>query len=320
MKSNRQQRKHSSINREVNRFINLLKIRVNWVRIKYFQSRTDPKKLELVKTVASFSKHEFIDPSSGKTLKYNLFIPRNYDPRQSYPLVLFIHDAGVISKDLLTTLIQGLGAVIWAMPAEQAKQPCFVLAPQFLQVIVNDDSEHSHEIDVTVKLIRSLIDRYSIDENRLYTTGQSMGCMASIAMLIKYPGFFTASLLVAGQWDPQEMAVLINEKMWIVVSEGDQKAFPGMNASLDLLEANGAKVSRAFWNGQADRTEFSTLADKMIAEGSNINYTVFLKGTVVPPGLPDTGIQNHLHTWKIAYEIEPLRGWLFSQEKVKNKL
>ena len=105
---------------------------------------------------------------------------------------LFIHDAGVTSAETKTTLIQGLGAVIWATPSEQAKHECFVLAPQYNTVMVNDQSEASNDLDIVVNLIADLESRYTIDKNRLYTTGQSMGCMSSIALNIKYPDLFTA--------------------------------------------------------------------------------------------------------------------------------
>ena len=57
---------------------------------------------------------------------------------------------------------------------------------------------------------------------------------------------------------------------------------------------------------------------KMIAEGNNIKYTVLAKGTVVPEGLPDDGRNNHIYTWRIAYTIEGLRDWLFTQVKTTN--
>lgn len=145
-------------------------------------------------------------------MKYNLFVPKNYDKNKAYPMVLFIHDAGVISAETDTTLIQGLGAVIWATPSEQAKHECFVLAPQYASATVNDNSETTEDLDATVNLINSLEDQYNIDKNRLYTTGQSMGCMSSIALNIKYPDLFAASLLVAGQWDPTKVSALAKDK------------------------------------------------------------------------------------------------------------
>ena len=268
--------------------------------------------------VDDFRQLEFNDPDTGMMLKYNLYIPKGYDPTRSYPLVLFIHDAGVVGTDTRMTLIQGLGGVIWATPSEQAKHECFVLAPQYSSAIVNDFSEATRDLDGTVALVRALAGQYSIDDNRVYTTGQSMGCMASIEMLIRYPDLFAAALLIAGQWDATKMSVLTKTKMWVIVSEGDRKAFPGMNASMAALEAAGAKISRATWNGQASAEELALAVRAMIAEGNNIKYTVLARGTVVPEGQPDDGRNNHVHTWPIAYAIEGLRDWLFSQVKATN--
>jgi predicted peptidase len=283
---------------------------------KYRSSDEDEKTMNLA--VDSFQQLAFTDPDAGITLKYNLFVPKNYDADIPYPLVLFIHDAGATSTDTRTTLIQGLGAVVWATPSEQAKHACFVLAPQYSAGIVNDNSEATRDLDVTVDLIKYLVSQYSIDKNRLYTTGQSMGCMASIEMLIKYPDLFAAALLVAGQWDATKMSALTRANMWVIVSEGDRKAYPGMNASMAALEAAGAKISRATWNGRATAQEFASDARAMIAEGCNIKYAVLAEGTVVPKGLPDDGRNNHIYTWQIAYTIEGLRDWLFSQVKATN--
>jgi len=265
--------------------------------------------------VDDFKQLEYKDPKTGETLKYNLFVPKNYDKNKSYPMVMFIHDAGVTSTETDTTLVQGLGGVIWATPSEQAKHECFVLAPQYASATVNDNSEATEDLDVTVNLINSIVSQYSIDKNRIYTTGQSMGCMSSIALNIKYPDLFAASLLVAGQWDPMKASPLAKDKLWIIVSEGDLKAFPGMNAITATLEKEGAKISRATWNGQSSAAEFASDVSKMITEGNNIKYTVLKKGTVVPADQIDDGGSNHICTWRIAYTIEGVRDWLFTQVK-----
>jgi len=273
---------------------------------------------EIGLAIRDFQQLEFADPITGIRLKYNLFVPKGYDANQPYPLVLFIHDAGAVSTEPRVTLTQGLGGVIWATPSEQAKHECFVLAPQYSTVIVNDRSEATGHLDATVNLVRALLNQYAIDRNRVYTTGQSMGCMASIEMLIRYPDLFAAALLIAGQWDAARMSVLTKANMWVVVSEGDPKALRGMDASMAALEAAGARISRATWNGRASPEELAAQVSKMIAEGNSIKYTVLAKGTVVPEGLPDDGVNNHVHTWRIAYAIEGLRDWLFTQVKTAN--
>lgn len=265
--------------------------------------------------VDDFRQFEFKDPETGKTLKYNLFIPKNYDTKKSYPLVTFIHDAGVTSDITDTTLIQGLGAVVWASPAEQAKHECFVLAPQYSTQIVNDNSEASEYLDVTVNLINSLTTQYSIDTGRLYATGQSGGCMMSIAINIKYPDLFAASFLVAGQWDAAKVSPLAKDKLWMIASAGDLKAYPGMMGITAALARKGARVSRATWSGQSSAAEFSSAVSKIISDGSDIKFTVLKKGTVVPAGMTDDGGSNHICTWRIAYTIEGIRDWLFKQKK-----
>ena len=264
--------------------------------------------------VDDFHQREFHDPKTGKMLRYNLFVPKDYDASKSYPLVLFMHDAGATSDVTRTTLFQGLGAVSWASPKDQARRPCFVLAPQFAEIIADDDSRTSSMLDTTIDLIKSLAGQYSIDRRRLYTTGQSGGCMMSIAMDIKYPEFFAASFLVAGQWDPALVKPMARQKLWILVSQDDDKAYPGQNAITEELEKNGARISRAAWDGTWTAQEFQAAFEKIDSEGSPINYVTFRKGTVIPPGESTAGASGHRNTWRIAYTIEPIREWTFRQQ------
>jgi predicted peptidase len=142
-----------------------------------------------------------------------------------------------------------------------------------------------------------------------------MGCMLSIAINIKYPDLFAASFLVAVQWDAQAMSVLADKKMWLIVSEGDTRAFPGMNASFAVMEAAGTKISRARWDARAGEAEKAANVRKMIEEGNNIKYAVFEKGTTWPEGQEQSGRTEHKQTWKVAYDIEGVRDRLFAQKK-----
>jgi predicted peptidase len=263
--------------------------------------------------VDDFRQLEFSDQKTGRSLKYNLFVPKNYDAAKSYPLVLFMHDAGATSDVTRTTLFQGLGAIAWASPEDQTARPCFVLAPQYAEIIADDDSRTSAMLDTTIDLVTVLVEEYSIDRNRLYATGQSGGCMMSIAMNIKYPDFFAASFLVAGQWDPGLVKPLAKKRLWILVSQDDDKAWPGENAITDALERQGAKISRAVWDGTWTADNFHAAFQKIDAERSPINYVAFRKGTVVPLGQSLAGAGGHRNTWRIAYSIPEIREWMFRQ-------
>ena len=267
--------------------------------------------------VDDFQQFRFTDPDTGLPLTYNLYIPEGYDAAKAYPLVLFMHDAGVTGTNPLRTLEQGLGAISFASPEDQAKHPAFVLAPQYPVAIANDASETSDYADVTVRLIHDLMLRFSIDQNRLYTTGQSGGCMTSIALNIKYPDLFAATFLVAGQWDVAKVPPMAGNRFWIIVSQDDGKAWPGMSAVVDTLEKNGAKVTRAIWDGRSDAAGFESAVEAMLKEGpdSNIHFAAFRKGTVIPEGVDVNGGSGHVWTWPIAYAIPGVRDWLLRQSK-----
>lgn len=264
--------------------------------------------------VDDFEQLTFVDSKTGKTLRYNLYKPKGHEGKP-LPLVLFMHDAGVTSYYHRATLFQGLGAVVWASPEEQAKRPCYVLAPQFDEIIVDDNSETSPMMETTIHLIEELCSKYAIDKDRIYTTGQSGGCMMSIAMNIKYPDLFAASYLVAGQWAASLTTPLAQKKLWIMTSVDDAGAFPGQNAITKHLEQNGAKVSRDFWDATWSANEYRFAYDKITAQGTAINYTTFVRGSVFLPGASTAGASGHRNTWRVAYSIEPIREWLFAQRK-----
>ena len=269
--------------------------------------------------VEDFKQFEFKDPKTGLTLGYNLYIPKNYDKNKKYPLVLFIHDAGPTDlKETVVALIQGNGAIIFASPEEQAKHEAFVLAPKYNKKIVNDDGNIDPLLDTTLNLLDYLKNEYSIDTDRLYTTGQSMGGMMSIVMNFRQPDLFAASYLVACQWDPTVVAPMAKNKIWITVSTGDEKAFPGMNAITDTLKKNGAKVAYGSWKGTYSSEEFIKAVKEIEKENANVNYSTLEKGTVIPKDVVETSKGGeHIYTWTIAYNIEGIRDWLFSQSKSK---
>lgn len=266
--------------------------------------------------VENFKQFVYKDPKTGTSVKYNLYIPKNYDKNKKYPLVLFMHDKGVLSEDTKTALFQGNGATSFAAPEEQARHEAFVLAPQYSRQVVDDNGDITSDLDATVNLIRDyLISKYSIDEKKLYATGQSMGGMMAIVMNYKYPELFAASYLVACQWNPKEVSTMAKNNLWITVSTGDAKAYPGINAITSELIKRGATVAKDNWRADYTDAQFLEGARKVIAQKSNIKYTTLEKGT--NPYLPkdaNPGLE-HSGTWKVAYNIPGIKDWMFLQSK-----
>lgn len=249
-----------------------------------------------------FRQMEFVSPYTGQVLPYNLYLPEDYDPNEKYPLVLFIHDAGVASGPVTQTLYQGNGATSWAEPEAQARHKCIVVAPEYPVITVDDDWNYSHHLDATVALLKDLQTRYSIDPDRIYTTGQSMGCMSSIVLMLKELDLFAGALLVAGKWKPELMGPLDRQNIWIISCEGDASSNTLQGQAVELWRRQGSRVTEATWDMTLPAAQLSDAADRMRAEGNHLLFTHLTGG-------------NHRATWFVAYGIPGVQDWLFEQHR-----
>ena len=250
----------------------------------------------------------------GETLQYYLYVPADYDPENTYPLIQFIPDSSVVGRDAEYVLTQGWGGLIWATEAEQEKHPSFVVVPVFTETVVDDSFNHSSQIDLAVNLLRSLMEEYSIDTDRIYTTGQSMGGMTSFYLSSAYPGFFAAYLFVGSQWDVDVLSGLEEEKFFYIVSAGDPKASAGQAELLAKFDADGAAYSTAEWSARAEDQD--ALVAAMLEEGNDANFVTFTAGTTLADGQSaGGGAGEHMTSFDYAYKIEAVRDWLFAQTK-----
>lgn len=249
-----------------------------------------------------FKQLSFQDAETGIELGYNLFVPKDMEPGKKYPMVLFIHDASGAGKAIRNPLLQGNGATIWATPESQAKHPCFVVAPQFAQVTVDDDFNTTDDLTACINLIDALIKEYNIDADRVYTTGQSMGCMSSYVLMLRRPDLFASAMLVAGQWNPEVMAPLAKKNLWLLSCKGDVKSSEGVAAAIEVWKQNGATVIEQEWPLDTTAEARAKEVNGMLRRGGNIHYTHFAGG-------------SHNNTWRKAYYIDGVRDWLFAQHR-----
>lgn len=269
----------------------------------YRAGKTSIETTEEVCLVAdSFRQEEYISPYTGQVLPYNIYLPEDYDASQKYPLVLFIHDAGVASAQVKQPLYQGNGATSWAEPEAQARHKCIVVAPEYPVITVDDNWNYSHHLDATIALLKDLQTRYSIDSNRIYTTGQSMGCMSSIVMMLKEPDMFAGALLVAGKWNPSLMGPLDKQNIWIISCEGDSSSNTLQGQAVEMWRNQGSTVTEATWDMTQTPEQLSEEANKMRTEGNHLLFTHLTGG-------------SHRATWCVAYGIEGVQDWLFEQHK-----
>lgn len=263
----------------------------------------------------SFKQLTFTDPATGVKLAYNLYTPKNLDPKKRYPLVLFMADASTAGKGVLAPLTQGIGGLIWASDASQKEHPAFVLVPSYSEVAVNDHWQTSPEVAATLALLDDVVKRYPIDEKRLYTTGQSVGGMMSFYFNATKPKRFAASLYVGSQWDTKVLSPLLQQKFTYLVAAGDEKASAGMNNLKNLFTQNHTAFAQTHFSAKAPEHAQNAAMKTLYEQKNNHNFVQFDQGSVLPVGIDAGRGGEHMYSFDKAYKIKAVRDWLFAQHQ-----
>jgi|ERR1051326_8572035 predicted peptidase len=169
-------------------------VSVHLLAMQYSQAQS-PDSLFLRRTFAY---------GNGQSMPYRLFVPARYDSSKEYPLVLWLHGSQGRGTDNIRNITGGnqLGAHVWTTDSNQSIHPCFVLAPQCPDTtlwVSNDGRETPpDQLDAVVGLLTGLKKSYSIDSNRIYVAGQSLGGIAVWEIISRYPELFAAALPLCG--------------------------------------------------------------------------------------------------------------------------
>ena len=260
--------------------------------------------------VMTFKEKEFEIP-------VNIFLPEGYPGDRTYPLVVFIADGSVVGKGADAPLRQGYGGIIWATDKSQAAHKCIVAVPQYPNLILDDHSGYvlTDYIRRTERLIRGLMSGFKVDNNRIYVTGQSMGCMTFLYLAAQYPDLFAAEIFVSGQWNVAQLEGLRYQKFFYITAEGDQRASAGQNALIQLFKARRVPYSSATgWDAKMSQEDFTRAMNTILMGNPAANFIQFRRGTVLDAGLP-LGTPEHMFSFDYAYKIDALRDWLFRQNR-----
>lgn len=260
--------------------------------------------------------HFYNDPDTHAVLHYNLYKPEGYlESGETYPLVLFIPDASAVDCDWEYILQQGNGGTVWTTEDWQADYPCFVVTMIFEDKYINDYWEYYEGYMYgTMNLIRDLEEKYPVDTSRIYTTGQSMGCMASMVMMEKDPDLFTAAYIMAGQWDPEQVKDIKDQNLLLLVSE-DDPACARLDKNVAKWEEEGGVVATATFDGIASPEEQSAVIQDVLDSDVNICYLKIATGTGSMDADGNALKGSHRMTWRLGYDLPGAKEWLFSQVK-----
>ena len=219
---------------------------------------------------------------SDAVMPYRLFRPV---AAGKLPLVVYLHGSGGLGTDNEKQL--GLGNVfgtrVWALPANQQRFPCYVVAPQTDRGWIRYDFSKEPATmlpglgdgsRLALEVVDRLVREFPIDDRRVYVTGQSMGGAGVWNVLAKRPAFFAAAIVCCGSASTE-----------------------------DGTEAIGTPLCS--FHGDADRTVPVSVSRNRVAArrtaGGRPLYTEY-------PGV------DH-NAWEWAYTEPELLTWLFAQRR-----
>ena len=113
-------------------------------------------------------------------MSYRYYLPADYDESIEYPLVLFLHGSGRSGTDNERQVSQNISRLITKTESEY---PAILFAPQ---LPLSVGWSPFQPIDHTSEILAQLVDTLSVDSNRLYLTGFSMGGFGSMEYVQRY--------------------------------------------------------------------------------------------------------------------------------------
>ena len=262
----------------------------------------------------SFKQDNFSDSKySTKFLQYNIFIPENYTENKRYPLIIFLGDETTIGNETNISLFKSVGGPIWATNMIQKKHKCFILVPQYNEQIFYEYTGYPKEkiINITMNLITSIINKYNIDNNRIYITGQSMGASTILYLLSKYQDFFTGSLIIESNLVFEELLHLIKIPFTYLTTSGSERALDIENIIIEYF--NDSNITYGILNDVNTKEKIEALnynVNKIYNFGNKYNFINYQKN-------PTKNNDNIFKSFKNGYRIEAVLDWIFSQNKKK---
>jgi len=209
-------------------------------------------------------------------VNYLLYLPADYgrDPQQRWPLILFLHGQLEWGDDPTILTRQGVPKLL-----DRGQQlPAVVVSPQ---------TPEGQRWWPRAAILGAFLDRieatYTVDPQRVYLTGISMGGYGAWALAMRYPRRFAALVPIAGGADfnsdgvPAGICELKDVPTW---------AFHGQ---MDL---------------NVPYTESVDAVEALRACGGDARVTLY----------PDAA---HVESWEQAYADPELWTWLFAQQRTQ---
>jgi len=199
------------------------------------------------------------EPNTHNKMPYRLMKPISFDKGKRYPVIVSLHGAGGRGEDNRKQLKDW--NKLLADKKRRTDYPCYVLAPQSKSLW---NKTHLENIKSIIKALPS------VDMDRIYILGHSMGGHGTYIMIQVDPGYFAAAAPSAGSGLRRtekfiDASIIKDIPIWafhgdkdrVCPFERDQKVF-------DEMKKLGGNMKLTRWKGDGHG-----VSGKLIAGGDN---------------------------------------------------
>jgi len=134
----------------------------------------------------------------GSIYDYQIFIPHDYTPSRSWPVILFLHGSGERGSDNVIQMRSGVGPYV---QAHASTFPAVVVFPQ-MPITGPEGSATPYTITLLDLIATTALDQtlreVQADSSRIYITGLSMGALRLWEIAFARPKLFAAGVPIAG--------------------------------------------------------------------------------------------------------------------------
>lgn len=214
---------------------------------------------------ALFQHKSVTAPGFSTTLNYRLYVPEDYDPSVEYPVLLFLHGYGERGSDNDVQLNIGMMNDFFNK-GYYKEFPCIIVAPQcpstsewavqgYNGSYTISDTPGTGTFNEAIQLCKAAVDQtiadYSVDTDRLYVTGLSMGGYGTWNLLTHYPDYFAAAIPICGGADPSKASRLTDTPIWCFHGSADPTVPASGSGDMykAITEAGGYLIDYTVWVG-----------------------------------------------------------------------
>jgi predicted peptidase len=237
----------------------------------------------------------FLDRSvmvGGVEYRYEVYVPRDYDPRRHWPVILMLHGGGDYGSDGIRPTV---GALANAIRLHPDRFPSIVIFAQ--GHADGTPSWQQQGGEAALKEVDAAIAEFHGDPSRVYLTGASAGGNGAWFLAYHHPQLFAGVLVVCG---------------FVSDFTGLQSRvfYPGLaGKGPDRYAKVAAAVKRLpIWivHGDADKNvsveESRHMAEALKSLGADARYT-------------EVSGADHAGAWQFAYADPEIAKWLFAQRR-----